>query len=95
MIKNHKLAKKISDASFNELIRCIKYKSKWKGKLFYQVETNYPSSQLCSNCGYQNKKVKDLQIREWTCPNCNHEHDRDINASINIMNRGIETIYEK
>ena len=89
MVKNSGLAKKIYDASWYELIRCIEYKSKWKNKNFYQVETNYPSSQICNHCSYQNKKVKDLSIRNWECPKCNNQNDRDINASINIMWEGI------
>ena len=89
MVKNSGLAKKIYDASWYELIRCIEYKSKWKNKRFYQVETNYPSSQICNHCSYQNKKVKDLRIRNWECPKCNNQNDRDINASINIMWEGI------
>ena len=80
MVKNSGLAKKIYDASWYELIRCIDYKSKWKNKRFYQVETNYPSSQICNHCSYQNKKVKDLSIRNWECPKCNNKNDRDINA---------------
>ena len=90
MVKNYKLAKKIYDASWYELIRCIEYKSKWKNKKFYQVETNYPSSQICSHCSYQNKEVKNLSIRKWECPKCNCKNDRDINASINIMWEGIK-----
>ena len=89
MVKNSGLAKKIYDVSWHELIRCIEYKIKWKNKKFYQVETNYPSSQICSHCSYQNKKVKDLSIRKWKCPKCNNQNDRDINASINIMGEGI------
>ena len=89
MVKS-KMAKKIYDASWYELIRCIEYKSKWKNKKFYQVEQYYPSSQICSHCNYKNKEVKNLNIRKWTCPQCNNENDRDINASINIMDEGIK-----
>lgn len=89
MVKSN-LAKKIYDASWYELIKCIEYKSKWKNKKFYQVPTNYPSSQICSRCSYQNKNLKDLSIRNWECPKCTCKHDRDINASINIMTEGIK-----
>ena len=84
------LSKKIYDASWAELIRQLKYKSKWKNKLFYQIDTYYPSSQICPRCGYQNKEVKDLRIREWECPNCSSLNDRDISASINIMFEGLK-----
>ncbi len=84
------LSKKIYDASWAELIRQLKYKSKWKSKLFYQIDTYYPSSQICPRCGYQNKEVKDLKIREWECPNCLSLNDRDISASINIMFEGLK-----
>ena len=84
------LSKKIYDASWAELIRQLKYKSKWKNKLFYQIDTYYPSSQICPRCGYQNKALKDLKIREWECPNCLNLNDRDISASINIMFEGLK-----
>ena len=89
MVKNSPLSKQIYDASWQELIRCISYKSKWKNKKFYQIDTNYPSSQLCSHCGYKNKEIKNLSIRKWECPKCQNENDRDINASINIMSEGL------
>ena len=84
MVKNHKLAKSITDASFYEITRQLEYKSKWKGKRLYKVDTFYPSSQICSKCGYQNKIVLDLNVREYSCPNCNSYLDRDINAAENI-----------
>ena len=90
MIKNHNLAKSIIDCSWNELIRQLEYKSKWQNKKFYQIDTYYASSQECNRCGSKNKKVKDLKIREWICENCGMEHDRDINASINIMFEGVK-----
>ena len=90
MVQNQNLSKKILDVSWNELIRQIKYKSKWQGKTTYQIETYYPSSQICSHCEYQNKETKDLKIREWICPECRNVNDRDINASINIMYEGIK-----
>lgn len=90
MVKNKNLSKKILDASFNELIRQLKYKCLWYDKLFYQTDTYYPSSQICSYCGYKNSKVKDLSIREWTCKNCGNKLDRDFNASVNIMFEGVK-----
>jgi putative transposase len=89
MMKNHKISKAISDASLYELIRQLEYKSKWKKVHFYRVDTFYPSSQLCNICGYQNKEVKDLKVREYECKGCNTTHDRDLNAAINIMEEGI------
>ena len=90
MVKNHHLAKVIENASFSEIIRQLEYKTKWKGKKLYKIDTFYPSSQICSHCGYKNKKLKNLSIREYNCPNCNYELDRDINASINIMFEGLK-----
>ena len=73
-----------------ELIRQLEYKSTWKNKKFYQINTFYPSSQICSCCDNKNVKVKDLKVRKWICDKCGMEHDRDINASVNIMIKGIE-----
>ncbi len=86
----HKLSRKISNGSFGELLGQLKYKCKWSGKKFYQIDPYYPSSQICSVCEYQNRKVKDLSIRKWECPKCHYVHDRDANASINIMWEGIK-----
>ena len=85
MLKNHNLSKKISDASFNEIIRQLQYKSKYKNKLFYQVDTYYPSSQECSVCGNIDRKYKSLLERVYKCCKCHNEIDRDLNSSINIM----------
>ena len=90
MVRNHHLAKVIEDASFSEIIRQLEYKTKWKGKKLYKINTFYPSSQICSHCGYKNTLLKDLSIREYNCPNCNYELDRDINASVNIMFEGLK-----
>ncbi|MFA5407561.1 MAG: RNA-guided endonuclease TnpB family protein [Bacilli bacterium] len=90
MTKNHHLSKSIIDATWYELIRQIGYKSKWQGKKFYQIDTFYPSSQICSKCGYKNSEVKKLSVREWKCLKCGNDFDRDINASINIMFEGLK-----
>ena len=90
MVKNHHLAKAITDASFSEIIRQLEYKAKWKGKKLYTIATYYPSSQICSHCGYKNPLLKNLSIREYTCPNCQYELDRDYNASVNIMFEGLK-----
>jgi putative transposase len=92
--KNKNLHKSISEIGWYSFIQKIKYKSEWYGKVFVQVEKSFPSSQLCNHCGYQNIDVKDLKIRQWTCPKCNTVHDRDRNASINILRRGKRIISE-
>lgn len=90
MLKNHKLAKAISDVSWSEFFRQLAYKAERYGAEVLKVPTFYPSSQTCHVCGYQNPEVKDLSVREWTCPNCGEPHmDRDTNAALNILTKAL------
>ena len=86
MTHNHHLAKHIVDSLFGEFRRQLAYKCEWYGKRLVLVDRWYPSSQLCSNCGYRFKGTKDLNVREWDCPQCGKHHSRDVNAAINILN---------
>lgn len=89
LLRNHKLAKAISDVSWSSFVTKLQYKADWYGKEIIKVDRWYPSSQLCSDCGHRDGK-KSLDIREWTCSNCGSHHDRDINAAINILNEGLQ-----
>lgn len=92
MMQNHSLAKAISDVSWYELTRQLSYKAKWNNCQHVEIDTFFASSQLCNVCGFKNKLVKDLNVREWICPNCGAIHDRDINAAKNILNEGLRVI---
>ena len=94
MIEEKRLSKYISNASFSEIIRVLKYKTKWSGKKLIKVNTFFPSSQICHRCGFQNKNVKNLSIRKWECEECGCMHDRDINSSENILFEGLRLFYK-
>ena len=94
MQKNHYVAKGLNENPIYEIIRILKYKAIWNNKKLIQIDRYYPSSQICNICNYQNKEVKDLSIRKWKCPICHTNHDRDYNASVNIMFEGLK-IYMK
>lgn len=87
-------AKSYQDVAQSEFVRQLEYKTRWYGKVISKINTFYPSSQLCSNCGYKNPDIKNLDIREYDCPECGTHHDRDINAAINILREGLRILEE-
>ena len=90
MQKNHYIAKGLNENPISEIMRVLKYKANFNNKKLIQIDRYYPSSQICSVCNYQNRKAKDLSIRKWECPVCHIEHERDYNAAVNIMFKGLE-----
>ena len=91
MIRNKRLARSVSDASWSKFLSMLDYKGTWYGTKIIRVSRWYPSSQICSNCGYRNPEIKDLKVRKWTCPACGSYHDRDGNAARNILREGLKT----
>ena len=92
MVKNHRLAKAVSDAAWGEIVRQLEYKCNWYGKELVKVDRFYPSSQTCNSCGYKNSGTKNLAVREWDCPKCGVRHDRDVNAAKNILDEGLRIL---
>lgn len=90
MLKNHCLAKSISDASWSEFFRQLEYKAEWYGKTVLKIGQFEPSTKICSSCGYYNHEMT-LSVREWKCKDCGMIHDRDINAAINIKNFALQS----
>ncbi|MEQ9372917.1 MAG: RNA-guided endonuclease TnpB family protein [Coleofasciculus chthonoplastes F3-SA18-01] len=91
MVRNHKLAKAISDVGWGMFVNFLSYKLEKEGKVLVEIDRWFPSSKLCSNCHYQVDEMP-LEVRNWTCPNCSTHHDRDGNASANIRAEGVRML---
>jgi len=91
LLKNSNLSKHIADASWRKFISYLEYKAKLYGRKLIKVSPFYPSSKLCSKCGYKNENLK-LSDRKWKCPNCGTEHDRDYNATLNLLKEGLKKL---
>lgn len=89
MMRNHRLAKSIASVSWSKFFDMLEYKAMWYGNDILRIPTMYPSSQTCSCCGYKNPLVKNLAVRNWECPECHTKHNRDTNAGINILSKGL------
>lgn len=93
MFQEKMISKILGDISISKFINMLEYKAKYYGRKVIKVNRYYASSQICSNCGYKNKDIKDLSVRNWECPICNSSHSRDINAAINILDEGIKYLF--
>ncbi|MEK3686574.1 IS200/IS605 family element RNA-guided endonuclease TnpB [Paenibacillus sp. FSL R10-2736] len=91
LVRNRRLARSLHDVSWSSFLSKLTYKAAWYGKQVVQVDRWFPSSQLCSACGHPGGK-KALHIREWSCPSCGVNHDRDVNASLNIRTEGLRLL---
>lgn len=91
IMKNHKLAQAMTDVSLGSFYSMLEYKSKWNDKTIIKIDRFFPSSKMCSNCGWINQDLT-LKIREWSCPSCGEKHNRDFNASKNILKQGLKIL---